>query len=402
MRKLFFEQDETFWYETLRSIGHITYGGADFGEVVVTADRIVAGDYDSWHREWLATADKVAGEAAASLAGGHRVSARRGFMRAANYYRSAEFFLHGTPEDPRIEAAYDRSVQCWRAALELFDTPARPVRIPFEGTTLSGYLYLVDDSGLPRPTVIVNNGFDGTAEETYFLGAGAALERGYNVLTFDGPGQGEAIHKQGLHFRTNWESVLGPVIDFAQSLSEVDGERIALYGISMSGLLAPRAAAYEPRIKAVIAFDGVYDMAEMFTARIGMDREQVLAMLRAESAPEVDTALEELIKNSSTMRWAISHGQWVTGTASPRQFLAAFCEYTLADGVAELVSCPTLVCSAASDGFFSGQPEQLYQHLTCEKRLVEFTVEEGADEHCQSGAAALAGQRIYDWLDEVL
>ncbi|HUR05078.1 MAG TPA: dipeptidyl aminopeptidase, partial [Nonomuraea sp.] len=114
MRPIIFEKDPTFWYETLRSFGHIAYGGADFGEVLVTAQRITEGDYDSWHDEWLATADRVAAEAERSLAAGHEVSARDGFLRASNYYRSAEFFLHGDPSDPRVDSAYDRQVACFR------------------------------------------------------------------------------------------------------------------------------------------------------------------------------------------------------------------------------------------------------------------------------------------------
>jgi len=71
-----------------------------------------------------------------------------------------------TPLDPRIE----------------------PVQIPFEGTTLPGYFYRGNGAGA-RPTVVIHGGFDGTAEENHFFGAAAFAERGYHVLSFDGPGQ---------------------------------------------------------------------------------------------------------------------------------------------------------------------------------------------------------------------
>lgn len=105
-------------------------------------------------------------------------------------------------------AAYDAQVECFRAAAELADAPIEPVEIPYEGTTLPGYLYRVDDSGVPRPTVLMCNGFDGSAEEMYFGGAAAAVERGYNVLVFDGPGQPGARHRRGLFFRPDWEHVV--------------------------------------------------------------------------------------------------------------------------------------------------------------------------------------------------
>ncbi|MEU0061677.1 dipeptidyl aminopeptidase, partial [Streptomyces sp. NPDC006334] len=129
MEPIFFPDNPSFWYETLRTLGHIAYGGADFGEVAATAQRIAPGDYDSWHDQWLATADRVAEQARTSQAGGHRVSARDGFLRASNYYRCAEFFLHGNAADPRIRHAYDASVACFRKAAGLFTPTIEPVEI---------------------------------------------------------------------------------------------------------------------------------------------------------------------------------------------------------------------------------------------------------------------------------
>src|SRR6476646_1615754 len=141
MQPLLFPDDPQFWFETLRTLGHTAYGGADVGEVVTTSARITAGDYDSWHDEWLATADRVAVEGEAMLGAGHRISARDNLLRASNYYRNAEFFLHGNPDDPRIDNAYFRSVDCFREAARLFTPAVEPVEIPFEGTVLHGYVH---------------------------------------------------------------------------------------------------------------------------------------------------------------------------------------------------------------------------------------------------------------------
>ncbi|MEU7045745.1 alpha/beta fold hydrolase [Streptomyces varsoviensis] len=400
MKPVYFPENSQFWFETLRVFGHSAYGGADFGEAAVVAERITSGDYDSWHDEWFAMGDRVAEIARKAKDGGHRISARDAFLRASNYYRSAEFFLHGNADDPRILAAYDASVACFREAAALFTPPIELVEIPYEDTVLPGYFYRPDDSGAVRPTLLMFNGFDGTAEEMHFGGAAAAVERGYNVLTFDGPGQPGTRHHHGMFFRPDWEKVVGPVIDYALTRSEVDPDRIALFGNSMGGMLAPRAAAFEPRIAAVIAFDGVYDMAAALLEAFPGDRAEIEKMLRAEENPEVDAGLEQAMAASPKIRWAMEQGMYVMGAETPRKFAAAFLDYNMANGVAEKITAPTLVCSAATDVFFKGQPEELYAHLTGPKTFLEFTTELGADAHCQAGGQRFAYAQVYDWLDD--
>ncbi|MFI7175160.1 alpha/beta hydrolase family protein [Streptomyces spororaveus] len=364
--------------------------------------RTAEGDYDSWYVEWMATADRVSGEAQKALADGHRVSARDGFLRASNYYRSAEFFLHGHPCDPRHDHAYDRSVACFKAAAALFTPVIEPVEIPYEDTTLPGYFYRVDDSGTPRPTLIMHNGFDGTAEELHFFGAIAGVERGYNVLAFDGPGMPGPRHHQGLVFRPDWENVITPVVDFAETLPGVDVRRIALLGVSTGGILAPRAAAFEHRLAALIAVDGLYDLGQIAVRNVPGPREEAERLLRAASAPELDAAFEQAMAGDPIARWVINHGMYVMGVDTPRAFNASYLDHTLAGGIAERIQCPTLVCDAEEDIFFKGQPEQLYDHLTCPKTLMAFTTEEGAGAHCHPGAMRLSIARIYDWLDDTL
>ena len=104
MKQILFPGDAEFWFETLRSFDHIAYGGADFGEVLVISGHIAEGDYDSWHDAYLAAADRIAAEADDALRAGHAVSARDGLLRAHSYYRSADFFLHGDPDDPRRDS----------------------------------------------------------------------------------------------------------------------------------------------------------------------------------------------------------------------------------------------------------------------------------------------------------
>jgi pimeloyl-ACP methyl ester carboxylesterase len=400
---LLFKEDPEFWFEIERLFGAAEYGGALFGEVIAIAKNIKSGDYDSWYDGMSIFADRLSGEAENQLKNGHKISARDNYLRACSYYRSADFFLHGNPEDSRIKYSFERSTTCYKVAASLFSPAIEPVRIPYEGTTLQGYFHSVDDSGIPRPTLLLNNGFDGSPEEMHWNGARAAVDRGYNVLVFDGPGQYSAVHSQGLHFRHDWENVVTPVVDYALTRKDVDPKKIALHGESLGGYLASRAAAFEHRLAACIADDGVYDFGTSQLSGIPIERrEQVRAALFADSAPELDAMLKDAMQTSTVARWAFNHGMFVTGTNSPRAYLAATQSFNLQNGIAEQIQCPTLVCDAGKDLFFQGQAEQLFDHLTCPKKMIIFTDTEGAAAHCEMGASRLAYARIYDWLDDTL
>ncbi|WP_328618408.1 esterase FrsA [Amycolatopsis sp. NBC_00355] len=396
MKQLMFTEDPQFWFETLRLFGHAAYGGSDFGEVLAAASKVTPGDYDSWHDAYRGLADRLYAEAADASP----VTARDLLLRASTYYFSADFFLHGDPADPRIAAAYDRSVECFRRA-----AVAEPVEIPYEGTTLQGYFYRAPGAS-PKPVVLMHSGFDGSAEELHFFGAASGAERGYHVLTFDGPGQPSAMHRDKLVFRPDWEHVVTPVVDFVLGLDGVDPERIALLGVSLGGVLAPRAAAFEPRLAAVVAVDGVYDAGSAVTSMLPWDREEIVRRANAEHDEEFDAFLAAGRQASSTLRWACDHGRYVLGAATDREFVAKYLEYTLEGGFAEKIACPTLICEAADDLFFGGEtetePRRLYSHVTAPKTLLTFTAEEGADAHCHVGAQRLAVGRIYDWLDRTL
>ncbi|WP_194896830.1 alpha/beta hydrolase family protein [Catenulispora pinisilvae] len=400
MKQLMFPDDEQFWFETLRNLGFAAYGGSDVGEVVATAAKVAPGDYDSWHDAWLATAERLETEAR----GAGPISERDGLLRASTYYRAAEFFLHGDPDDPRIDQAYTRSVACFRDAAAHIPGLA-PVRIPYQGTELHGYFYQGAGQG-PRPTLVMHNGFDGAAEELHFFGAAGGQERGYNILTFDGPGQPAAIHRDGLVFRPDWEHVVGPVLDFLTRQPGVDPARIALLGVSLGGFLAPRAAGYEPRLAAVVAVDGVFDAVSALTAHLPLPHDEVVRRAAAEHDEDLDRMIADARRRSPTLRWACDHGRYVTGSSTDRAFLAEYARYTFADGSAAKIGCPVLVCEAVSDLFYpAGEesgPRKLYRHLTGPKELLSFTEEEGGDAHCHPGALRLAVARIFDWLDATI
>jgi pimeloyl-ACP methyl ester carboxylesterase len=397
----FFPDNEEYWYETQRAFGSSSYGAADFGEILATVRRISSGDDEAWYTEWNATGERVFAEAQAQLVAGHRVSARDGFLRACNYFRTSEFFMHGNHEDPRIQTAYRKSITAYKLGCPLYDTPILPVEIPYENTTLPGYFHRVDGSGAKRPLLILHTGFDGSAEEMHGENARAGVERGWNVLVFDGPGQYGPIHREGLPFRPDWEKVITPVVDYALTLPETDAEKLAYMGLSFGGYLAPRGAAFEKRLKALVANDGIYDFGSTQLRGIPEDqREAFIAALKQKDAPELDRQILAKAQLSPSVKWSIDQATYVMGEPTPHATIAKMLEYHLRDGVAEQISCPTLVCDSEEDLYLKGQPDELYNHLTCPKTIIRFTSAEGAGTHCQVGADRIANARIYDWLDD--
>ncbi|MEI8083907.1 MAG: hypothetical protein WCI74_18875, partial [Actinomycetes bacterium] len=208
-------KDDLLDAQALRAAGAAPYGGADIGEVLATAHLIDGTSLNSWYEQWQATGQRVMTLAREQDAAGNRESARLAYWRAATYLRTSGMMLMGTPTDRRFADSIASQREAFRAGAALMEHPPQVIQIPFEQTTLPGYFFTVDDNPRPRATVILIGGYDSTAEESYFFNAAAALARGYNVLTFDGPGQGAALVDQGLLMRPDWENVLPPVVDFA-------------------------------------------------------------------------------------------------------------------------------------------------------------------------------------------
>jgi pimeloyl-ACP methyl ester carboxylesterase len=396
----FLFDDEAFSFEALRTTGFADYGGADLGEVLTTARQIGEGDDASWHRAWKATAERVAEIGEQALASGHRVSAREALLRASNYYRTAaDFLLENPATDPEMALLSAGQHDTFAAAAALFDTPVEAVSIPYEDTTLPAYLFLVDDSGAARTTVIYNSGYDSTREESYFAIAAAALRRGYNVLAFDGPGQGAVLREQKLVMRPDWEAVITPVVDYALTRGEIAADEIVLFGYSLGGYLVARAAAFEQRVAALILDDGIHDFHAAFAGSLPPFLGSWIEEGRDDVAVPVLTMLTAV---STNVRWGLRNGLWVFGADSFADLIRRARDYTL-EGIAHQIAAPTLIMDPENDQNLKGQPQLVEKALTgASTTLVTLTEDEGAGEHTHAGGLGRAHQTMFDWLDATL
>ena len=392
-------RDELLDAQLLRVLGSAASGGSDIGECLEAARNVREDDLGSWYDAWRGLGCRVEALAREEETAGRLETARLAYLRACSYHRTSGVMLLGAPLDPRVVTAHRAQMAAFQAAMRLTAVPTETVAIPFAGSCLPGYFFRPADTAGARATVILIGGYDGTREELYLLTGAAALDRGYNVLAVDGPGQGSALIDHGLTLRPDWENVIAPIIDHLTARPEVDPDRIAVIGLSLGAHLAPRAASAEPRLAACIADCGSYDLFASALQRMppllarGLSDRKLWA--RAAIRP-----ILKLLAAKPTAGWALRRGMLVHGVPTPLAYLDSLREFTL-HGRAERITCPTWVCNAEEDDIGASAP-QLVNALSCPKAFVRFTTAEGAGDHCEQGARALYHARSFGWLDHLL
>lgn len=358
-----FPQDEDWSLQTMRLLSQVAVGGSDLFECARTAARIgrETTDGEVWQREWSRTGREISELAEQALERGERTTARRAFFRAMSYFRHSEFFLDSS--DPRRAEAYNAGRKSFRAAVALTDGLIEQIAVPFEGKEMEGYIVRPDNSGEARPTVLFLGGADSWAEELYFLGGTEFPARGMNVVMVDTPGRGSSLRFKEMYSRPDYEVPVAAILDFLEDRSDVDADRIGLAGVSFGGYYAPRAAAFEPRVKAVAAWCGTWSILTDFY----------------EYYPPLQKQL-----------------QWLSGSkddAEAREKLALF---TL-DGVADKLTIPVYVMHGAADIIMDiAGAHRFVDALTTDDVTVD--IYDGAGSlHCNYDYMSVAGARLGDW-----
>lgn len=348
--------DATFDFTTRIALGASYYGCANPGKVFAIASKITDGDFESAYQAYHAAATEANQWAEEAARKNHPVSARQAYLWAANYFFAALYFLDGTTDSTRLLPTWKQYEGCWAAAAALFTPPVERVEIPYENTTLTGWFFRASDSKQRRPLVILNNGADGSELDMLVLGGAGGVARGYNCLTFNGPGQGDALWLKKMYFRPDWERVVTPVVDFALAHPEVDPKRIALVGISQGGYWAPRALAFEHRIAAGVADPGVCNIADAWTQHLP---KSLVELLDSGNKEKFDSETNFALKFSPRSRILLSFRMRPYGMTSYYDVFQAVRQYNLKD-VAGQIRCPMLISNPESEPFFLGQSRKLY------------------------------------------
>jgi pimeloyl-ACP methyl ester carboxylesterase len=225
--------------------------GVDYNDFVRTTGRIER--WEDWLEAWSAVADEHLELASAAEAAGRARSAGEAYLHAALCLHFGKFVwvLDATAH----RAATERAIDALYRAHRYLDPSAERVQGRLDGELLAANLRRAPGTERP-PLVILIPGLDSTKEE-FFHHENAFLVRGMATLSMDGPGQGESGF--ALAIRPDYEVAVASMLDALAGREDLDLDRVGAVGVSLGGYYAPRAAAFEPRIRAVAAVSGPYE-----------------------------------------------------------------------------------------------------------------------------------------------
>ncbi|RSS81845.1 S9 family peptidase [Streptomyces sp. WAC06614] len=400
-------KDPAYNFNALLALGGAGAGAAEVGEVLTAVNAINAAGVSA--QTYVETFRKLGDELLKAPPGAPADDRTRRFraLRAAQYYGQALFFVLGSDDPGSEEKLYRSGRGAWDTFCDLHDPAPVKATVPYGTTPLPVWFFRPDTSDTPRPTVILTNGSDGQNVDMWTYGVPAALERGWNALVYDGPGQGQLLFVDRVVFTPTWEKVVTPLVDWLTARPDVDPRRIALTGLSMAGDLAPRAAAFEPRIAALVAMPGCVEPWLGFPPEIREiltpDKQKTNDIWNKVVVPQLAPADAAVMKKrfepfSVPAMLAARQGKLFTDFYTPATRIRAL---TITD-VVRRIKAPTLVLDYEGEQFYPGQPRRMYDALTSPKDFLKLTAAQGAQLHCSPMAPQLHCEVVFDWLDEVL
>ena len=424
---------------------------AEIGEVMYAVNRInaktgnpgnpsmdppsmgpAAKDFEVLVQEFVDLGDRL--EKLAKSAGkANRVTYRQRMMRASSYVAQSLFFVLGGTE-PDNEAEYFRICQDrWVKAARMMDRPVETFEVstPF-GEVPCYFLPATSGSG-PRPTLIVSSGSDGQLVECMAFGVTAGLDRGYNVVLFEGPGQMQLLFEEKIPFTPEWDQVIGPIVDRVRRRNDVG--RVGVVGVSFAGMLCSRAYA-KLDLDATVLLPAAWNATLLWGDQKDMDLVKQTHKLPAADKAKVVAELNQGFEQGwASMPRTAQFNIYKRGEIYSPQVLrearagkAPTDYYGLLEAMLPFVfdrdyrsagpsSKPIMLTRNQGDIFFNGgsgepptpttgkydQPKHAFGLLKGvperRKNFVDFTLRQGATLHDQPLAPQFATEVMFDWLD---
>ena len=337
-----------------------------------------ATDFEKWIALFTEAGDRAA------EAGDHN--------RAALCYRAAQFYTLSDARDGQGEslkrALYEKCMAHYDAYYGSFEE-IRRVRVPFQ----TGYLpvYYVKPAD-PKGVVVLHGGYDSLIQE--FLDFLPWFgQNGYETYFFDGPGQGEVLMRCGLRMTPEWEHCTSAILD------HFGLDDVTLIGVSLGGYLAPRAAAYDSRIRRVVMYDLIYDFYGAITHKMGERKAKLFDYMTAHPRNLLWKWLGKKLDENYFTRWLLGQGCAIyENVHTPCEYFNCIKQYNTRD-ISPLLTQDVLVLAGAEDLYTVYYDEQL-RALTNARSVTGrlFTAEECASHHCQIGNLQLVLETIDHWI----
>lgn len=311
-------------------------------------------------------------------------------LRAAYYLRGAEFYIPIT--DQRKQTCRKQFISLTQE--HFYVNENQHYKIPYENGFISAYRFVPENS---KGTFVMFGGFDSYIEEIFSVSM-IIKEEGYEVICFDGPGQGSTLEDYNIPMTHEWEKPVKTILDFFQL------DDVTLFGLSLGGYLVIRAAAFENRVKHVIADDVCADFYQVLLKQFPLDlREEFQNLILNQNAQEVNSLINKLMKESLMLEWAVNQGMHITGSESPYNFMSKMIHYNTKE-ISAKVEQDVLLLAAQEDHYiplnqFFEQSKYLTNVHSLTTRM--FTKKENAQNHCHVGNIGLSIEVILNWLDQM-
>jgi len=381
-------------FQLLRQLGSANYGGASIGETLFCIARMEREDADEWVDKFLNLANNQELDAISRLHKHHYISSSEQFLKAANSYRSVEYFIHSNKPEHKQYGLKSR--ECFLNYLKLTTYHFQANFIAHNNQQLPYYIISPDKEKILRKTILIISGFDGTLEESFISYGIAAIERGYNVICFAGPGQMDSVRfNTRTFFEPDFERPVAILLDEIERFYKwIDLDKLALMGISFGGYFASRTACYEPRIKALIANSPIINLCSYilgFADNQGNDFQD----FSYDDIPYIPDEIMPPSLKEQTANLLLRFGHnLMSETINYLQ------EFDISESL-ELIDCPVLALIGDGEG---GEPLRQFNYFVENIKFqhsYKFTSEDGADTHCQVTNLGFANCIVYDWLDEI-
>lgn len=309
--------------------------------------------------------------------------------KAANYFRGAEFYIPAS--DSRKQDLRKQFIALTREYYEISENQHN--LIPYEDGFLSAYRLSSEN---PKGTVVIFGGFDSYIEELFLL-VMILKNAGYDVVCFDGPGQGTALEDYHISMTHEWERPVKAILDY-YNLNDV-----TLIGMSLGGYLSLRASAYEKRVKKVIAYDILADFYDVLTHQLEPSFKDTFDdMIVQEKSEEINTVMKQLMKKNLMLEWGITQGMHVTGSRTPYEFFHKTISYNTG-AFSPLITQNVLLLAGQNDHYVPIRqlPWQIGTLTNVRSLTVRmFTEKEYAHTHCQIGNLGLAVDVMLNWMEQ--